>query len=153
MSHCFWVARQEFFCHVCSSTTCNCLLSLLKSNTSSPFFPLSKMPYIANAACYFGIFMHMWILHAHILKFWFSPINLSVFIWFLAQLEELRRWKEKHFFFKPPHSTAVTLGSPFTTSWGFPCPVVLNTLVLGFHLFLVLDSLHCFGGAHPPVTF
>ena len=116
MSHCFWVARQEFFCHVCSSTTCNCLLSLLKSNTSSPFFPLSKMPYIANAAYYFGIFMHMWILHAHILKFWFSPINLSVFIWFLAQLEELRRWKEKHsFFFLSLHTVQL---SP----WDLPSP-------------------------------
>lgn len=48
-----------------------------------------------------GIFMLRWIPCVHVLKIWFSPVNLSLLTCLLAQLEEFRMWEEKYIFLAP----------------------------------------------------
>lgn len=94
-------SEEEAYSRI-NSLPVNCPFSLLKFNTPSHLSLLFKN--VIYTQCCFTVFevvMLMWILQAHILKLWFSPDNLSLWIWLLAQQEELKRWEEKYYFFNP----------------------------------------------------
>lgn len=82
---------------------CELPVSPLKSQTH-PHYLLLWPKWHINLNCP----MSFWVtfhgppnVHSYIKLWAFSPVNLSLFIWLLAQLKELRRWEENYIFFSP----------------------------------------------------
>lgn len=85
----------------------------------------------------------MWIPHAHALKLRYSPANLTLLIWLLAQLE-FRRWEEKYWLFSSQSSSLkfVSWTSPFLSySKNFPGSAYLFTGFRSFELLYLLKQI------------
>lgn len=94
----------------------SCKLSIVTAEIYSPVLPFLICPKWHMCP----ILSHcLWNFHAYMnsscarIKIWLSPMNLTLLIWLLAQLEELGKW-EKRKFFKSPH---LFRASPVPPAW------------------------------------
>lgn len=96
-----------------------CKWHILTSEIQGPSHPVRLCPECQDTQCCITV----WNFHASAnspctwIKFLFSPVTLSLFIWLLAELEHLQRWKRKYYFLAPTPARMIPVEEHSTLLW------------------------------------